>query len=209
MQLTRVSDSGIPIVCVDRVPENVSVDSVSVDDRAGAELGVSHLISMGYRKIAIVTGPLSLENEQQRLQGYKKGLEYAAIPIDNNLIWHGNLRAEDVAAICKCQFLKASARPDAFFCTNGPTALGVLQALQDYGLKTPGDVGFVTFDELTSHEIFSPAITTVIQPAYEIGYQSAGILLRRIAEGPHCEDIATIRLPATLKVRSSSSPRKS
>jgi DNA-binding LacI/PurR family transcriptional regulator len=205
-QMSRVIESGIPVVCVDRIPDKVSVDSVSVDDVAASEMGVGHLISMGYRRIAIVTGPVSLKNERHRLLGYKKCLEHSGIAVDKRLIWHGNLRTEDVAAMCREQ-LGAGLKPDALFCTNGPTALGALRALRDHGLTTPGDIGFVTFDELTSHDIFSPAITTIIQPAYEIGFQASGILLKRIAQGRDREGIETVRLPATLKVRASSTAR--
>jgi DNA-binding LacI/PurR family transcriptional regulator len=208
-QILRVIESGIPIVCVDRIPDRVAVDSVSVDDVSASEMGAGHLISMGYRRIAIVTGPVSLKNERHRLLGYKKCLERFGIAVDKSLTWHGNLRIEDVAQMCREQLGGASGpRPDALFCTNGPTALGALQALRDRGLSTPRDIGFVTFDELTSHEIFTPAITTIIQPAYEIGFKASGILLERIAQGRDRVGIATIRLPATLKVRASSSPAR-
>lgn len=201
--LSRVIESGIPIVCVDRIPDRVPVDSVSVDDVAASEMGVKHLISMGYRRIAIVTGPVSLKNERHRLLGYKKCLERSGITVDKSLIWNGNLRTEDVAQMCREQL--RGPKPDALFCTNGPTALGALHALRERGLKTPDDIGFVTFDELASHDIFSPAITTIIQPAYDIGFQASGILLKRIVQGKDRAGIETVRLPAALKVRASSS----
>jgi DNA-binding LacI/PurR family transcriptional regulator len=206
-QMSRVIESGIPIVCVDRIPDRVAVDSVSVDDVPAAEMGVAHLISMGYRRIAIVTGPVSLKNERHRLQGYKKGLDRGGIPMDESLVWHGNLRIDDVGEMCRKRLGAVGVRPDALFCTNGPTAVGALQALRDYRLAIPEDVGFVTFDELTSHDIFSPAITTIIQPAYEIGFRASGILLQRIVQGKNRNGVVTVRLPATLKVRASSSPR--
>jgi DNA-binding LacI/PurR family transcriptional regulator len=207
-QMSRVIEAGIPIVCVDRIPDRVPVDSVSVDDVAAAEMGVGHLIERGYRSIAIVTGPLSLKNERHRLQGYRKCLERNGISIDESLIWHGNLRTEDVAAMCRERLGGPGPRPEALFCTNGPTALGALQALRDYGLKTPEDIGFVTFDELTSHDVFSPAITTIIQPAYEIGFRASGILLQRIVQGRDREGIVTVRLPAALMVRASTAARR-
>jgi DNA-binding LacI/PurR family transcriptional regulator len=204
-QMARVIDSGIPLVCLDRIPEGIAVDSVSVDDVAAAEMGVGHLISMGYRRIAIVTGPLSLKNERRRLLGYKRCCKRAGVLVDKHSIWPGNLRTEDVATLCRKRLQSAADRPDALFCTNGPTALGALEALGELGLETPGDIGFVTFDELTAHDVFTPAITTIVQPAYEIGYQAAEILLRRIDQGKEPEGVYTVRLPATLKVRATSS----
>ena len=100
--------------------------------------------------------------------------------MDEDLIWHGNLRPEDVTALCRERLCDPAMRPDAVFCTNGPTALGVLRAFRDCGLETPRDIAFVTFDELTVDDLFSPSITTVVQPAYDIGYRAAEILLDRI-----------------------------
>jgi DNA-binding LacI/PurR family transcriptional regulator len=206
-QMSRVINAGIPVVCLDRIPDQIAVDSVSVDDVAAAHMGVGHLISQGYRRIAIVTGPLSLKNERQRLDGYLRCLEQAGMAVEKQLIWHGNLRTEDVAAACRERLQESTERPEALFCTNGQTALGALCAMRDLQLKTPEDMGFVTFDELTAHDVFSPAITTIVQPAYEIGFAASQILLRRIGEGSSREGVVTVRLPAMLKVRASSAGR--
>jgi DNA-binding LacI/PurR family transcriptional regulator len=202
-QMARLLEAGIPIVCLDRIPEKLPVDSVSVEDQSAAAMGADHLIARGYRKIALVTGPVSLTNETRRLHGYEESLRDAGIALDRDLIWHGNVRPEDVAALCREKF-RSSALPDAVFCTNGPTALGCLRALCDCGLNTPDDIGFLTFDELTVDDLFKPAITTVVQPAYEIGFRAAEILFERI-QSKHREALEprTIRLPASLKVRES------
>ena len=80
----------------------------------------------------------------------------------------------------------------------------MLRALRDSGLRTPEDMALVTFDELTVDDLFQPAVTTVVQPAYDIGYRAAEILLKRIIGVEDLADSVTIRLPATLKVRDSS-----
>ncbi len=180
------------------------MDSVSVEDVSAAEMGTDHLIERGYRRIAIVTGPLTLNNEKRRLQGYEQSLRHAGIAVEEELQWHGNVRPEDVAALCVGK-LNSGIRPEAFLCTNGPTALGCLRALKQCGLSTPEDVGFVTFDELTLDDLFKPSITTIVQPAYEIGHEAAAILFERI-KGKGSEEIAapkTMRLPASLKIRES------
>lgn len=204
-QISRIIDSGIPIVCLDRIPDRVPVDSVSVDDREAAETGVRHLIAQGHRRIAMVTGPPALKNERRRLQGYRLALERAGIAEDPELIWQGNLRTADVEAVCREKL--AAGRPDAVFCTNGPSALGALRAFREIGLRTPEDIAFATFDELAVDELFTPAITTVVQPAYEIGFKAAEMLLARI-EGTQNGDAVTVRLPARLVVRASSKARE-
>jgi DNA-binding LacI/PurR family transcriptional regulator len=203
-QISRIIDAGIPVVCLDRMPDRVPVDSVSVEDVAAAEMGVRHLIAEGHRRIAIVTGPLALKNERRRLQGYRLALQRSGIAETADLVWQGNLRPADLAAMCREKL--AAKRPDAVFCTNGQSALGALRAFLDCGLRTPEDIGFATFDELTVDDLFTPSITTVVQPAYEIGFKAAEILLKRI-EGTEKGEPVTVRLPARLVVRASSKKR--
>lgn len=202
-QISRIMSAGIKLVCLDRIPDRLPVDSVSVEDISASELGVEHLIAMGHRRIAIVTGPLSLKNERQRLLGYQQALGRAGIPLEESLVWNGNLLPESVEMLCR-ERLAVRPRPDAIFATNGPTGLGALRALQRCGLDTPEDIGFVTFDYLTVDDLFRPAITTVVQPAYDIGFRAAEILIGRIEDTGVERPAATLRLPATLKVRDSS-----
>jgi len=206
-RLSRFLEAGVRIVCVDRIPDRVPVDAVSVEDLEGAAMAVRHLLERGYRRIAAVTGPQSLKNERQRLLGYYQALEQAGVAPDESLIWTGNLRPGDIAAMCCERLLHADSRPDAIFSTNGPTGLGVLRALRICGLPTPDDIGLVTFDELTADDLFLPAITTIVQPAYDIGYGAADILLDRIEGVAKDETPVTLRLPAALKIRDSSRQR--
>jgi DNA-binding LacI/PurR family transcriptional regulator len=206
-QITRILEADIPVVCLDRIPDRVAVDSVSVEDVDAAQMGVGHLIEMGFRRVAIVTGPTALKNERRRVQGYRQALESAGIAVDEALIWHGNLRPEDVTALCRERLRDATVLPDAVFSTNGPTALGVLHAFREVGLETPRDIGFLTFDELTVDDLFTPSITTIVQPAYDIGYRAAKILLDRIEGLAMQTESITVRLPAILKVRDSSRRR--
>jgi LacI family transcriptional regulator len=192
------------MVCLDRIPDRVPVDSVSVEDEEAAEMGVTHLIERGARRIALATGPPALKNERRRLQGYKQALHKAGIPPDDSLIWQGNLRSGEVTDICRQGLVSPDVRPQAVFCTNGPTALGVLRALRDLGREIPRDIAFATFDELAVEDLFSPSITTVVQPAYDIGFKAAQILLDRIEGRTEDGTPITVRLPATLKVRESS-----
>ena len=109
--------------------------------------------------------------------------------------------------MCEERLGDIARRPDAIFSTNGPTGLGVLRALRLCGLATPDDIGIVTFDELTADDLFLPAVTTIVQPAFEIGYGAAEILLDRIEGAETGETPVTLRMPATLKVRDSSRER--
>ena len=112
VQITRLIEAGIPVVCLDRIPEKLPVDSVSVEDVSAAEMGTDHLIERGYRHIAIVTGPLTLTNEKRRLQGYEQSLQRAGIGVETELLWQGNVRPEDVATLC-VEKLSSGIRPDS------------------------------------------------------------------------------------------------
>jgi DNA-binding LacI/PurR family transcriptional regulator len=195
--------SGPPVVCVDRLPEGLDADSVSVDDSGAAELGVRHLLSLGHRKIAIITGPLTLRNEQERLRGYRRALKDAGLPLLPSLIWSASFEREDIHTVCQRGLLRQKPKPTALFATNGITGMCALKSLYSLGLTTPESIAFVSFDELIAEDFFQPRITSVVQPTYEIGYRAVVVLLERILQG-HTTRTSKVRLPANLVVRDSS-----
>lgn len=195
--------SGPPVVCVDRLPEGLDTDSVCVDDSGAAELGVKHLLSLGHRQIAIITGPPSLRNEQERLRGYRRALKNAGLSVTPSLIWSASFEMEDVHAVCQRGLLRQKPKPTALFATNGVTGLCALKSLYSLGFTTPESIAFVTFDELIAEDFFQPRITSVVQPTYEIGHRAVEVLFERIAQGSTA-NVSKVRLPATLIVRDSS-----
>lgn len=203
--VAAIENGRVPTVFVDRIPERGKFDSVSGDDQNAARIGVEHLIEKGYKHIAIVTGPLALKNERWRLEGYKDTLQAAGRATPADLIWEGNLRMEDVAALCRHRLTAMKTRPDAILATNGPTGMGVLRALREEGIRVPAQMGFVTFDEIVVDGIFEPSITTIVQPAFDIGFRAAKLLLQRIAGETPAAGPITLRLAAELKIRASSS----
>ena len=206
-QVPKLVASGIPIVCLDRIPDRMEIDSVCVEDSAAADMGVSHLLSRGHKRIAIITGPLALKNEQERLRGYRNAMERAGVAVEKALIWEGDLNQENVTQLCRDRLTTPDLDITALFTTNGVTGIGALRGLYACGLKTPDDIAFVTFDELTTEDLFRPAITAVVQPAYNIGFRATEILLDRITGKNVNESKVAIRLPAELHVRESSMTR--
>ncbi|MBS1799179.1 MAG: LacI family DNA-binding transcriptional regulator [Acidobacteria bacterium] len=196
--------SSFPAVCLDRLPADLNVDSVCVDDSGAAEMAISHLISMGHTQIAVVTGPLTLRNEQERLRGYRQALQKASIPAQKSLIWSGSFEQDEVARLCQNGMLRAANMPSALFATNGVTGLAALRSLYSVGLSTPKDFSFTTFDEITAEDFFRPGITSVVQPTFDMGYRAVEVLLDRIENG-ELYPRQKVRLPATVTVRESSS----
>lgn len=195
-----------PLVCLDRLPEGLAVDSVCVDDARAAAMAVSHLVERGHREIALVTGPLTLRNEQARLRGYRTAMQHHGLTVRERLVWQAGFQSAEIDRICQVGLLgQRGDRPTAIFATNGVTGLGALKSLAALGLETPRDVAFVCFDELNPEELFRPGITTVVQPAFEIGSRAVQVLLRRIRSKGADTRLEKVRLPAMLVVRESSS----
>ncbi len=206
-QDTKQITAGTPLVCVDRRPEGLHADSVCVDDSGAAEMGITHLVDRGHRDIAIITGPLTLRNEQERLRGYEKALRKANLTVRKSLIWPGGFEQTEIDAACQKGLLRSAERPSALFATNGVTGLGALRSIYAMGFSTPEDLAFATIDEVMADEVFKPCITSVVQPAHEIGYRAVEVLLDRIANRKANQNRSIIRLPAILVARESSLTR--
>ncbi len=195
--------SGVPTVCLDRVPPGIEVDSVSVDNVGGSKNGVQHLISLGHQSIAILTGPAILQTAAERLQGYKEALQEAGIPLCPDLIREGDFRTESGYQLGR-ELLAGADRPTAVFVCNNMMSLGLLRALGELGLRCPEDIAIASFDDFPLAEAFRPRLTAVAQPAYSIGYRGAELLIERVEKKKIDRLPARIRLSTDLLIRESS-----
>lgn len=197
--------AGIPLLCLDRIIHQLPVSCVAVDNVAGAEMCVRHLLSVGHRKIGMLTGNLQLQNAVERLQGYENALREAQIPIDRDLILEGDFRVEGGYLLTKKMWLGGK-KPTALFVSNCMMGLGVLKALREMGVGCPDDVALAVFDEVPGNGSFYPEITTVVQPAYEIGYKGAELLIEQIERGGPDYKPVEIRIQPELRIRESTLP---
>jgi len=201
--ISRTLDAGIPVVCLDRKPKGLdNIDTVTVDNFSAAKECVSHLVAMGHREIAMFTGTLTLANARDRVKGYKAALRESGISIQPELIKEGDFRQETGYRLCLETFA-GNRRPSALFISNTLMTLGALEALNKLGLRCPEEVALASFDGLPLPDLFRPAITAVIQPAYEIGRLGAEQLLQRLGNASHAAPVH-VELPTELKVRESS-----
>jgi LacI family transcriptional regulator len=199
--------SGIPIVCLDRVPAGMKMDAVMLDNVRGAQDCVRHLLRTGYSSIAVITGPLALGVARERLRGYEEGLREAGIEIAKELILEGDFREASGYRLAK-ELLLRRQRPAAVLVSNGVMALGVLQAFEELGVSYPDDIALATFDDLAGDRAFHPRLTVVAQPGYEIGARGADLLMDRI-EGKLTRKPCVIRVEPILIVRESTRGRVS
>ncbi|MDR3726518.1 MAG: LacI family DNA-binding transcriptional regulator [Terracidiphilus sp.] len=192
--------SGPPVVCVDRRPDGWKGDFVTVANREGAYKAARHLIEMGHRKIGVIAGPSHLTNAMDRLQGFLQALHDENLPISPEYIQEA-LFDRTSGYTSAIRLLQLLPRPTAIFTTNDLMAMGALSAVRESKLSCPADVSIISFDGLDMTELTDPALTTVYQPGYQLGYTAARLLLERM-EGSK-EPAKEIALATELRVRNS------
>lgn len=198
--LRNLKKRRVPFVLVDRLVEGVEADNVRGDSRRGAYEMTKHLLSTGYRRIGMLTGPLTVSTAEERVAGYLDALTEAGVSADPELIFYGHYRAKWGYEIAQ-NLMSRPSRPDAIFAANNFIALGVLDALRTLGLRVPGDIAVVCFDDTPQNTSAPPFLTTVLQPAHEMGRVAARMLLDRLADPDR--DIQDVVLPTELVIRTS------
>jgi LacI family transcriptional regulator len=199
-QLRSTAASGTPVVCIDRQPPGWKGDVVLVANEDGSHNATQHLLRMGHRQLAVITGPLHLTNAVDRLKGFKRALAEAKVPIEPEYIQEAQFNRQS-GYQAATRLLRMLPRPTAIFACNDLMAMGVLLAARELGLHCPEDVSIVGFDDLDFAEFTAPALTSVHQPGYQLGTTAARLLLDRI-EGSK-EPAQKITLPSELKIRHS------
>ena len=196
--------AGIHVVLADRKLPGHQADTVITDNVGDATQAVGHLLANGYRRIACITGPLATATASERLKGYRVALQQAGAAFDERLVRSSNLREEGGFQAMR-EFVAQRPRPDAVFVGNNRMTAGALQAIEEAGLSVPAEMAIVGYDEIPWAPLLRTALTTVSQPAYELGHESARLLLSRLDgySGP----ARTVVLPTSLNVRASSGPK--
>lgn len=177
--LKNLEDIGIPIVFFDRGCNEIETHKVVVDDFKGAYLAVEHLIKIGRRRIAHLSGPQNLSIGQQRLEGYKKALKKNGISFDDKLVI--SCDNFDEALKMTPGLLSLDNPPDAIFAVNDLTAAGALNVIKKNGLKTPEDIAIVGFSNERISTMTDPPLTTVDQHGYKMGQEAMQLLLQRFS----------------------------
>ena len=190
----------IPVVAIDRRLMSADVDTVVVDNVAGARNGTAHLVQLGRRRVACVTGSLQTTTGAERLQGYELALSDAGIELDDRLVRVADFK-EMGGYEATLDLIRGDEPPDAIFVANNLMTLGAVEALRDEHMEIPEDVAIVGFDDEPWAEFSMPSITVVAQPTYQLGTQAAELLLERL-EGSS-DRVREVVLPPILKVRDS------
>lgn len=175
----KLRSNGIPLVFYDRISTGINAPRVVVDDYAGAKNAVSHLISTGCRRIAFYGTKSNMEIVKNRYNGYCDALREAGISVDEALVQNCSCRSE-AEDVTPSLFADDAAAPDAFFCINDSTAIGVLHAVKRMGKRVPEDVSICGFSNDNFSLACDPLLTTVEQRGVEVGRNAVDILVSQV-----------------------------
>jgi DNA-binding LacI/PurR family transcriptional regulator len=174
-RLRRLRDRGIAVVLVDHSAAG-DLCSVAVDDVAGGDLAVTHLLARGATRIAFVTGPPAIRQCADRRSGAGRALRTAGLPahaIVDVVVPEMNAKGGRLAA----ERLLAGDLPDAVFCANDLLALGVLRAFLQAGVRVPQDVALIGYDDIEFSSAAAVPLSSIRQPTYQLGKIATELLL--------------------------------
>jgi DNA-binding LacI/PurR family transcriptional regulator len=195
----KIIDSGPEVVFFDRCIDNLGVSCVSVNDRASSQRITEHLINKhNYKKIAYLSGP-SVAIGQNRLLGYKDAMR--AHGLSEHIVEAGYQEEKGFEAMRQLLNLSEKERPRAVVAVNDPCAIGAVQAIKEAGLKIPSDIAITGFSDEVRAPLLTPPLTTIHQPAYEVGKRAAQKLIATIENED--EPAENIEVLTSLKIRSS------
>ncbi len=200
-ELIRLNGMGFPVVLLyESAPQGVEMPSITIENRQGAQKIVEHLIEAHRRKrIVFLRGPQGNEDSDEREKGYRQALAAHRIVFDSGLLATGGFESGQAHAALK-QILDKGTDFDAVFAGDDDNAVGVIQALQEAGLRIPQDVAVAGFDDSIFARLLAPPLTTVRAPIEQVGREGVRQLLRLI----HGEsDRARVTLPVELVIRQS------
>lgn len=170
--------ANVPIVLCGTTVEGDTMPAVDIDHEKAAYDAVQLLLQKGHRRIAMISGTLQDPNNGfARYQGYKRALEEAGIPLNEDLVRIGNYRYESGFDAMK-YFLQLADKPTAVFSATDEMAIGAIHAAQDLGLHIPEDISIISVDNSRMASMVRPLLSTVAQPMYDIGAVSMRLLTK-------------------------------
>ena len=189
-----------PMVIVGARSRDLSVCSVSLDDEKVAYDATNHLIALGHKQIAMITGPMLEDCSCDRSDGFMRALKEAGIPVDLSMIIEGNWTATS-GQDALLSLAEQGRLPSAIFAQNDRMALGVLHSARDMGLSVPKELAVIGVDDMPLASYFDPPLTTMHQDMPRIGCEASRMLVRAINKT--ADSCTQMKLTAQLIVRQS------
>ncbi|ACQ81562.1 transcriptional regulator, LacI family [Beutenbergia cavernae DSM 12333] len=203
-QRRQLLSRGVPFVVVDTAGEQpADVPTVGSANWSGGLAATRHLLSLGHRRIAVISGQPDVLCSRARVDGYRSALEEAGIAVDASLIRYGDFALEG-GYRHGLELLGAADRPTAVFAGSDMQAVGLLRAARELRLRVPEDLSVVGYDDLPVAEWIGPALTTIRQPLGEMAATATRMLLA-LARGETLRN-PRMDLAVELVVRGSTAP---
>ena len=171
----------IPLVVVDRHIRSRNIDSIYIQQDRGAAIAVDHLISLGHRRIAFISGPETIYNSVARCRGYQRALTNHSIDIEPSYIIKGDFSFESgQRAYYQIREIDPSIRPTAVFAASDLMALGFMRSAFIHNMRIPDDMSLVGFDDISLSSMTNPPLTTVRHPFIKMGREAMSHVLRKL-----------------------------
>jgi LacI family transcriptional regulator len=180
--LAEVAAADLPVVLMNRLSQDYSFPSVSVDNEQGARMAVSHLARLGHTRIAHIAGPQEASTGVSRLRGFREGMAAHGLEVREDLITYAGRYTVEEGTRCAQELLAAQGGFTAVAAANDMLAVGCYAALDDAGLQCPDDISVIGFNDMPFIDRLRPPLTTVRFPHYQLGTEAAQLLLERIGE---------------------------
>lgn len=200
------SQNNIPadVPCVNACGcEYTTGPAIRIDNRGAAKSMVNYLISLGHKRIGVISGLKDNPHAIDRLEGYKEALAEAGIPFEKDLIAEGDFTMWS-GLNAAFQFCNMKNRPTAIFSMNDEMAIGAMQTLKSQGIRIPEDISVTGFDDIAYAKYSDPSLTTISQPAEEMGKMAMDMLLK-VIEGEPLSQRECV-LPTEFIIRKSTGP---
>jgi DNA-binding LacI/PurR family transcriptional regulator len=177
--IKKITDKNLPIIVFDRLCPELIAPRVVIDNADGGYQATEHLIQQGYKRIAILAGPANLAISNLRLDGYLAALKKYKRKHDPGYIVHCEFSQQN-AYNATLELLSKKIPPDAIFTISDRLAIGAMLAIKEKGMNMPKDIGLVGFNNEPVTRLVTPGISSVDQPAYEIGRTAAKLFVERV-----------------------------
>lgn len=194
-QALKTCAKSVPIVVTGRSLKAAGLISLNFDNFEGGRLATQHLIDLGHRGIAFISGDPDHPDAVERLRGYRAALEAAGLTYDPHLVIPGEFH-EVSGLLAVDRLLESRQRFTAIFAANDQMAVGAVLGLHRRSLRVPEDVSVVGFDDLPSSLFSIPPLSTIHQPAYELGRLAASAMVQLLAGDKSTEELPAPRLIA-------------
>ena len=180
--LAEVAAADLPVVLMNRLSQDYSFPSVSVDNEQGGRMAISHLARLGHTRIAHIAGPQEASTGVSRLRGFREGMAAHGLEVREELIAYAGRYTVEEGSRCTHELLTAQGGFTAVAAANDMLAVGCYAALDEAGLQCPDDISVIGFNDMPFIDRLRPPLTTVRFPHYQLGTEAAQLLLERIGE---------------------------